>query len=138
MAVSCQPCTLTDLSMGRTTITHWTVDWVDLRASLKVLVAFQKVIVQGWNSSTDLVCKSYDWTNIVWSPVMTVWWSSCTVESSHNSWNSTQTRWLYSIQYNFLYSQATCFNPNGSHWALMRVLDFDYQQSEMEQSNIWY
>ena len=51
----------------------------------------------------------------------TVWWNGCTVESSHNSWNSTHDRWLYSIQNNFLYIQATCFDPNGSHQALICV-----------------
>ena len=36
-------------------------------------------------------------------------------------------RWLYSIQNNFLYIQATCFDPSGSHQALTHVLDFEYQ-----------
>jgi len=48
MAKRCQTCTLTALSMGTTTITHGTVGWVDLRASLKVWVAFQKVRAQVW------------------------------------------------------------------------------------------
>jgi hypothetical protein len=38
------------------------------------------------------------------------------------------------MEYNCLYSQAPCFNPNGSHQAIVHELDFAYQQSEMKYS----